>query len=277
MMEIWHDDAWHLYDSNLQVTYSKPDGQLASVEEVQNDLSLLDQADHDFHAPRGFNLEGVRSIYGQGQVWHPDPPSADMHSMDFELLPGETISWYYDERARFYPYQNEVFMVEPCPEHVAGGTLLVPGESMSAEHESESFSQRFRRHVPWAIVGGRLRASGFRTPGDGQVSLLLHREGRELTVGGILTERADCEESFEIVFDFANAAVRPPPDPVLFDLDLELILYKVRPESELRFENVMVELDLQRAPQTLPPHDLEGAELVYHDRSDERIISVMIE
>lgn len=276
--EIWHDDAWHLYDANLQVTYPKPDGSLASVEEVQNDLTLLDGVDHDFHAPITFNLEAVREIYGKQQTWHPDlPAEEELHSMDFDLLPGETMSWYRDERARFYPHQNEVYMVEPCPEYVAGGVLKIPGTAISAAREGESFSQGFQRQVPWAIVGGRMIASGFRTPDDGQVKLLLHREDRELNVGGILTERPDCEREFEIVFDFTRAVTLPPPAPVLYSLDLELVLYKVRPESELRFDDVRVELDLQRAPQTLPRTDLRDTVLVYRDRSQKRNVQVTVE
>ena len=276
--EIWHDGAWHLYDSNLQVTYPKPNGELAGVEEVQNDLTLLDGIDHDFHAPCTFNLEGVREIYAKHQVWHPELPAEDeLHSMAFDLLPGETIRWFRDERARFYPHQNEVFMVEPCGDYVAGGTLQIPGQTIRAQREGESFSQRFQRQVPWVIVGGRMYASGFRTPQDGQVQLLLHREETELNVGGILTERTDCEDSFSIVFDFTRALTLPPPAPVLYDLDLELVLFKVRPESELRFDNVRVELDLQRAPQTLPPTDLRDAELVYRDKSNERNVQVVVE
>ena len=128
-----------------------------------------------------------------------------------------------------------------------------------------------------AIVGGRMYASGFRPPQDGQVQLLLHREETELNVGGILTERTDCEDSFEIIFDFTRALTLPPPAPVLYDLDLELVLFKVRPESELRFDNVRVELDLQRAPQTLPPTILEEAGLTYSDKSEERHLTITVE
>jgi hypothetical protein len=40
---------------------------------------------------------------------------------------------------------------------------------------------------------------------------------------------------------------------------------------------VRVELDLQRAPQTLPPTDLRDAELVYRDKSNERNVQVVVE
>lgn len=88
-----------------------------------------------------------------------------------------------------------------------------------------------------------------------------------------------CKEAFEVVFDFSAAAVLPPPAPVLYDLDLELVLvlFKQRSESELRFNTVQVEIDLQRAPQTLPATELGQVEWVYRDKSELRSVTAVIE
>jgi len=276
--EIQHDGAWHLYDSNLQATYPKSDGTLASVEEVQADLSLLERTEHDFHAPRTFNLDELKSIYGQCHALYLDPPAPeDLHQMNFALLPGETLAWSRDAWTRFYPYQNEVFMVEPPPHYCAGGTLRFDGGTLSADAPRKAYTLSWRRRLPWAILGGCVRLAGHRTSGDGQVSLVLKREDRELTVGGILTERRDCEGEFSVVFDFSRAAALPPPAPTLFELELELIIYKVRPESVLSLREIEIEIALQRAPQSLPPSDLKEVELFYRDDATRRRASVAIE
>jgi len=300
--EIFYAGSWHAFDANLQVVYRKPDGTLASVDEVHRNPQLLSTADHDFHAPDSFNLPGVRKMYEKGQFSYSPPPGRDeWRGMGYVLHPEERLEWFRDERATFFPYQNDVFMCTPPPGYYASGTMTYRPDLAAAgfverwqlgsrdddvELRDGTLSVcragRVQRLVmrwgfPWAVLGGRIRLSGFRTPGDGVLRARLMRPDKTVDFDGILTEREDRQGEFRAVLDFTRAAVLPSPSQVLFDVALELTMYKVRAESRLLLCGLSVEVDLQRSPQSLPPAAFGGGRVLYRDRSDARALNVWVE
>jgi len=301
LTELFYDEAWHAFDANLKTVYPKPDGLLASVEEIQRNPTLLDEADNEFHAPDNFNLDRLRSMYADGQVSYLPPLKREvLHRMSFRLHPEETVEWYRDERAAFFPYQNEVFMCPPPPGYWAGGRLsycprlseatfakrwglgsreddlVCEGGVLSLSRCGQVQKLRMNWDFPWAVLGGRVKIAGFRTPGDGQLRACLNRPERTIHFDGILTEREDRQDEFQAVLDFTRAAILPPPAQVLFGVDLELTMYRVRAESRFLLREVTVEIELQRSPQSLPPSEL-GEPWLYTDHSPEREVEVAIE
>jgi len=301
VMEMHYDGAWHLFDSNMMGIYPKADGTLASAEEVHKDLTLLEKANHRCHCPDNYNLDTLRRMYGQGKFGHGSPRNrANLHKISHQLFPEERITWYRDGRAKSYPYQNGSFMIEEPPSgYHAGGTFVyqpdlkgamfrdrwklgASEEDLAIEDGGLTVSQagktqklRMRWAFPWPVVGGRVRIAGFRTPKDGQMRIRLYRPER-IHFGGMLTDNHDAEGEFDLVFDFDRAAVLPPPHRVLFAVDLELTMYKVKPQTRFLIRSLTVEVDLQRAPKSLPPAELTG-KLVYRDGSPKRHVRVSVE
>ena len=297
--EIFYDEAWHAFDGSLEVVYPKADGVLASVDEIHRNPELLNVPTHDFHSPEGVSLKTVHEIYAKHEVRYKPPIARDgLDSMGFHLYPEEKLEWFRDERARFFPYQNDVFMSLPPPGYYASGTLTyrpnVGGSAfrnrweVGSGEEALEFGEEgltvfgpgqirrlnMRWSFPWAVLGGRVRLKGFRTPRDGQVRLKLHRPEKSVSFGGILADGNPWCDAFDVVFDFTRAAVLPDPSPVLFEVDLEVTLFKVRQESELLIREFAVEVDLQRSPQSLPALDAE--DLVYRDDSEARKVAVRV-
>jgi len=302
VMEMHYDGAWHLFDSNMMGIYPKADGTLASAEEVHKDLTLLEKANHRCHCPDNYNLETLRRMYGQGKFSYGSPTNrANLHKISHQLFPEEHITWYRDRRAKYYPYQNSSFMVEPPSGYHAGGTftyqpdlngamfrdrwklgtheddLVIEDAGLTVFQAGKVQKLRMRWAFPWPVVGGRVRIAGFRTPKDGMLRARLYRAERQIHFGSILTDRRDAEGEFHLVFDFSRAAVLPPPARALFGVDLELTMYKVDPDTRFLIRSLEVEVDLQRAPKTLPPAELKDAHLVYRDHSQKRNIRVTVE
>jgi hypothetical protein len=301
--EVFYDDAWHLFDGSANAVYRKPDGTLASVEEVHGNLKLLDNVKHRVHAPDGaFTEEGIRRMYEQGPSGFQAAPSGEqLHKIAFALHPEETIVWYRDERAKFYPFQNREFMSRPPIGYFASGTLIYRpqtggehfagrwglgsrADDLSLKNGVLSVSKagriqrlRMKWKLPWAVLGGRVRIAGYRTPDEGTIRMFLHRPDRRIQFVAVTTDQPDYDEAFDTVLHFDRVAVQPPPNPVLFDVDLELALFKVRPESRLELRTIEVEIDVQRSPQSLPPAELDGRSLVYRDKGQQRKVRVVLD
>ena len=295
--EIFYEGSWHAFDANLQAVYHKSDGTLASIDEIHRNPQLLTTAEHDFHAPDNFNLNTL-----SGQFSDSPPPARDeLHAMGHVLHPEERLRWFRDKRAKFFPYQNEEFMCTPPPGYCASGTI-----TYRPDLGGSTFRQRWqlgsrdddvdlqdstltvcragqvRRLVmewtfPWAVLGGRVRLRGFRTPNDGQIRLKLHRPDNVISFGGILTDGNPYANDFEAEMDFSRAATLPPPNQVLFGVKIEMTMFKVREGSRLLVDEIAVDVDLQRSPQSLPPAELDGGRLLYRDRSDTRNVNVLID
>ena len=301
--EIFYDGGWHLFDGSGDAVYRRPDGTVASAQQVHEDPRLLDSVQHRIHAPDGgFTEASIRAMYKSGPKGYALVASGKaVYPPVWSLYPDEAITWYRDDRAKFYPFQNIVFMSRPPKSYYAGGTLVyrphIDGKRFAARWKLGTrdddlavsdgrlrVSQagrierlRMRWKLPWAVVGGRVRLAGFRTPDTGVIRMFLNRPDRRIQFVGVMTDQPDYDRAFDTVLHFDRAAVMPPPAQVLFDIDLEIALFKRNAESRLEIHSLAVEIDLQRSPQSLLPADLGDKPLVYTDKSEARRARIVLE
>jgi len=292
LSEIFHDGAWHAYDANGDRMVRKEDGTLASAEEIHLDPALLDRSTTAlFPTPDTFDLEALKKAYASGVSYSDPLPAAADCRIAFVLHPEESIEWYLGDRVRCFPYQSPSFMGCPPRNICASGTLfyrpnlslphfrkrwglgqrqddLVLVDGKLTVSQAKRIEQiRMKWDFPWPVVGGRLILKGYRSRGAGSIRCWLHRPDdlRRIELGEIVWDLPGESGEFERVADLGIAAVLPAPAP-LYAVDLELRMFKSAPDARLEISAVQVEVDLQRAPKTLPPPILPET-LIYRDSS----------
>lgn len=108
--EFFYDGGWHYFDGDIQMFHrrrSPRQKEIASRQDIYEDLSLVDRQDNPSN-PYMFPdrlPEIMRPLYS-------DPPhylpviEESMHSMDFRLRPGESMTRYFRPMGRWVVFDN---------------------------------------------------------------------------------------------------------------------------------------------------------------------------
>ncbi len=117
---------WHWLDPWLPAYVRKPDGEIASYDEIMADRSLFAKAREEGRAPGNFmvNWNADRSAVMNAKGWKPGrrDPYPQRYVEDLALRPGESCTWLWDNRGKWYnpagPYLGKHLMGQfpagPC-------------------------------------------------------------------------------------------------------------------------------------------------------------------
>ena len=108
--EVFYDGRWHYFDADIQMYHRlRPPHQniVASREDLYKDPSLVD----DQPTPSNPYMipdrppAAMRKLY-EGKPEYVDVLDERIHSMDFRLRPGETLTRYFHHRGRWHVFEN---------------------------------------------------------------------------------------------------------------------------------------------------------------------------
>lgn len=117
--EIFYDNSWHVFDSDGAVIYPKENGELASVTEIEQDLSLLEK-----WPSLVYSVEYLKKAYSnkKNNVVVKYSPKNPNKRLSFELRPHESIIFMKNNRGNYFvsadysepeEYSNSFFKYNP--------------------------------------------------------------------------------------------------------------------------------------------------------------------
>ena len=103
--EVWYDGMWHLMDSDESIICLMPDNEtVAGEEEIVADHDLMKRV-HSYgplHDRDRFRDESSSSLHFYEGVRTGEDTSETYHTMDFDLRPGESLTWAWDAGNRYH-------------------------------------------------------------------------------------------------------------------------------------------------------------------------------
>jgi hypothetical protein len=103
--EAEYDGKWHIFDPAYAIIYRDSAGTIAGVEDIENDLSLLDNPEHP-NEPyelfgRYFSVDKLKEIYGNRNTTRDlthyyGALSSNTHEIAIYLRPGEAINFNFE-------------------------------------------------------------------------------------------------------------------------------------------------------------------------------------
>ncbi|MFQ5754053.1 MAG: transglutaminase family protein [bacterium] len=102
--EAEYDGKWHIFDPAYAIIYRDSAGTIAGVEDIENDLSLLDNPEHP-NEPyelfgRDLNVDRLKEIFGNRSTtrdltYYYGALSSNTHEISIHLRPGEAINFNF--------------------------------------------------------------------------------------------------------------------------------------------------------------------------------------
>ena len=103
--EVWYDGMWHLLDSDEHIICLMPDNKtIAGEEEIVADHDLMKRV-HSYgplHDRDRFRDESSSALHFYEGVRTGEDASETHHTMDFDLRPGESITWAWNAGNRYH-------------------------------------------------------------------------------------------------------------------------------------------------------------------------------
>ncbi len=185
--EIKINGQWCMLDADGEMFARRPDGTIASVDDIRSSLALLDAT------PRGFySAEKLREIYRDGdfkvrKLFHPEPTRA----LNTRLRPGESLGYSTRRNGLFYltryleepvEYANGTWTFTPVWENGAwlidsGGTrnLEAVRDAVGSIHLAKSDPRQaaeliYPFEIPYPVLDGRILLDGEGAPPHVEIS-----------------------------------------------------------------------------------------------------------
>jgi len=302
--EIYYDGAWHMLDPDCHLFFLKPDNcTIASIADIEQDLALYSRT--EAYERRFADAHGVVRNEWQSLArverydlskpryvqYDYDPYTYAPASMDYDLLPGETMTRCWKGWGKYYDYRNArkhapledephkpfppacygnghvLYRVQPGagpdPEHFTCRNIHWTGEELRvAERQDSTRGARslfaYERPLPYLLVGGRITGEARR---DGAAAYDVFN-----LVGYRHTSKMERQVHYE----------QKEPGRVRFDVDLDDFLYPDpeacawehavhvelgayagnEPQATTALTSLEVRTEFQVAPRSLPAMQL---------------------
>lgn len=255
--EIKINGQWCMLDADGEMFARRPDGTIASVDDIRSNPALLDAA------PRGFySAEKLREIYRDGdfkvrKLFHPEPTRA----LNTRLRPGESLGYSTRRNGLFYvtryleepvEYANGTWTFAPVWEN--GAWLTGSGGAQNLEavrdadgsiHLAKSDPQQaaeliYPFEIPYPVLDGRILLDGGVAPPDVEIS----RDGK--TWQDLPVTPASGGGQAVSLLPFLSMVGEEP------DYRFTVRLHWPAAAARVRLSRLYFRYDLQMAPRQLP-------------------------
>jgi len=96
--EVMIDGRWALFDPDAGTAYPKPDGSMASLEDLQRDPGLLSTAPSDVYSAEHLRRIYSSEVFTERTTRQPQT----LHALRMDLRPGESIVYSQDKKGLFF-------------------------------------------------------------------------------------------------------------------------------------------------------------------------------
>lgn len=155
--EIYYNNSWHMFDSNLGIIIKNKDDSISSVEEIFNNPKLLDQIKlfpkkypiSDLVFKHAFTKKIISQHYSPARIRF-SLTSQRLTDMAYWLRQGEKILFFNNFRSKsLSAYKGNIFQdVWPIKNFMSNGVLITPVNSFI----SDSFRKMLTVRLPFPIV-----------------------------------------------------------------------------------------------------------------------------
>jgi hypothetical protein len=117
--EVYYDNAWHMFDADKHAIYKKNDGEIASVENIFSELSILKQIPAIYKDQYSvFSKKEIIYIYDTDYLWG---LLSKEQPIKYNLWPQEELRFFYNLPDKFW-WSNSSF----SPHSFTNGYLISP-------------------------------------------------------------------------------------------------------------------------------------------------------
>ena len=106
--EVWYDNGWHMVDGSLQQVFTKPDGQIASAEDIRRAVTQWLDRHPELRSPQSEGRKADQSrldAFRQNEGWRKNGPELlasckyfDVHGNGLGTHSWTSTMWYYDRK-----------------------------------------------------------------------------------------------------------------------------------------------------------------------------------